>query len=68
MLTEAQESQIDAALVPRPEQQVLVDAFRLQITRKDMYTLKGLNWLNDEVCATQLTIFKYLFPDIYLHK
>ena len=27
----------------------LVSAFRTDITRKDIDTLKGLNWLNDEV-------------------
>ncbi|XP_055327636.1 sentrin-specific protease 1-like isoform X2 [Paramacrobiotus metropolitanus] len=28
---------------------VLSDKFRLQVTRKDIATLKGLSWLNDEV-------------------
>ncbi|WAQ94836.1 SENP1-like protein [Mya arenaria] len=30
-------------------EEVLVDKFRLQITRRDIHTLAGLNWLNDEV-------------------
>ena len=29
--------------------QVLVDAFNIPITRKDLETFRGLNWLNDEV-------------------
>ncbi|ELU10988.1 hypothetical protein CAPTEDRAFT_224463 [Capitella teleta] len=34
---------------PRPEAEVLVEGFRLQLNRKDISTLAGLNWLNDEV-------------------
>jgi hypothetical protein len=40
---------IDAALIPRPPQEVLVKAFGLSIKRHDMHTLADLNWLNDEV-------------------
>ena len=29
--------------------ETLVDAHTIKITRKDIDTLKGLNWLNDEV-------------------
>jgi len=29
--------------------QVLVDSHKIQITRKDIDTLNGLNWLNDEI-------------------
>ena len=29
--------------------EVLVDAFKIQITVKDLSTLSGLNWLNDEI-------------------
>ena len=29
--------------------ETLVDAHMIKITRKDIDTLKGLNWLNDEV-------------------
>lgn len=41
--------EIAMALRPGSSDQVLSDGFRLQITRKDMATLSGLNWLNDEV-------------------
>lgn len=40
---------IDAALVPSPPNEVLSQGPTGQICRKDMETLKGLNWLNDEV-------------------
>jgi sentrin-specific protease 1 len=40
---------IDAALIPRPPSEVLVEAFGLSIKRHDMHTLADLNWLNDEV-------------------
>lgn len=33
----------------RPGQQVLIEKFKLQITRNDIATLAGLNWLNDEI-------------------
>ena len=33
----------------RSRSMVLVDAFKIQITCKDIETLQGLNWLNDEV-------------------
>ena len=48
-LTEEQEDLVDRALGPYAPSEVLADAFRLQITRRDMATLSGLNWLNDEV-------------------
>ncbi|XP_033761792.1 sentrin-specific protease 1-like isoform X2 [Pecten maximus] len=48
-LTDGMDRIISNALRPRPEHEVLVEAFRLQITRKDMATLSGLNWLNDEI-------------------
>lgn len=47
-LTAEQESQINKALVPTPSDQILAEKFGLQIKRRDMQTLKGLNWLNDE--------------------
>lgn len=40
---------VKGALRPGNPNDVLSDAFRLQITRRDMATLAGLNWLNDEV-------------------
>ena len=33
----------------RSRSMVLVDAFKIQITCKDIETLQGQNWLNDEV-------------------
>ena len=49
VLTPEQEKKIQNALIKEPSQEVLVKGFNLSITRKDMQTLKGLNWLNDEV-------------------
>lgn len=40
---------IKNALIPNPRDQVLVEHFGLRVTRKDIHTLAGLNWLNDEV-------------------
>ncbi|EEB20309.1 sentrin/sumo-specific protease, putative [Pediculus humanus corporis] len=49
VLTPEQEKKIQNALIKEPSQEVLVKGFNLSITRKDMQTLKGLNWLNDEI-------------------
>ena len=43
------EDMVNNALRPHPGGEVLSEGFRLQITRSDMATLAGLNWLNDEV-------------------
>ncbi len=32
-----------------PQSRVLIDKFNIEIRRKDVETLRGLNWLNDEV-------------------
>ena len=48
-LTDEEEDIVSRALVPRPPQQVLTEGFKLQLTRADIATLGGLNWLNDEV-------------------
>ncbi|KAK7061142.1 SUMO1 sentrin specific peptidase 1 [Halocaridina rubra] len=40
---------IEDALDNRNPGQVLADKFNIQITRRDIATLAGLNWLNDEV-------------------
>lgn len=40
---------INKALRGQPAHEVLVEGYRLQITRGDIATLAGLNWLNDEV-------------------
>lgn len=48
-LSEAEERMVNNALRPGPAQQVFIDKFNLRITRADLQTLRGLNWLNDEV-------------------
>lgn len=48
------EAKISGWLHPQPAGQILVEKFRLQITRKDIATLAGLEWLNDEVCMSGL--------------
>ena len=48
-LTEEMDLEIDQALHPNPSGEGLVSGFRLTVTRRDMQTLAGLNWLNDEV-------------------
>ncbi|KAK8752270.1 hypothetical protein OTU49_017496 [Cherax quadricarinatus] len=48
-LTPEMEDIIDNALQKTPAEEVLVDKFNTQITRHDVSTLAGLNWLNDEV-------------------
>ena len=50
-LTDEMEEQIALWLRAQPSGQVLIDKFRLQITRQDVATLAGLNWLNDEVSS-----------------
>lgn len=44
------------------QDEVLSEAFRLTITRKDIQTLNNLNWLNDEVrsCSRPSGFFKLL--------
>ena len=48
-ITDAMERLIADAMRPQPEAQVLCDAFNLTITRRDIASLAGLNWLNDQV-------------------
>lgn len=48
-LTESMLRDVKNALVPCPPDEVLAEGFGLRITRKDLHTLAGLNWLNDEV-------------------
>ncbi|CAH1238982.1 SENP2 [Branchiostoma lanceolatum] len=48
-ITDDMSAEISQALRPSPEGEILVKAYRLEITRKDMHTLAGLNWLNDEI-------------------
>ncbi|CAH0726248.1 unnamed protein product, partial [Brenthis ino] len=48
-LTPEQEKLVNKALGPGPPNQLLVEKFNLRIHRRDLQTLAGLNWLNDEV-------------------
>ncbi|XP_050670354.1 sentrin-specific protease 1-like isoform X1 [Leptidea sinapis] len=48
-LTAEQEKIVSKALGPGPAGQVVIEKFSLRITRRDLQTLSGLNWLNDEV-------------------
>ena len=48
-LTKEEEAVVNRALRGGPADQVLVEGFKLQICRRDIITLSGLNWLNDEV-------------------
>lgn len=48
-LDDEQELLIRNAFNSHPQDEVLINAFGISITRKDVQTLRGLNWLNDEV-------------------
>ncbi|CAB3237686.1 unnamed protein product [Arctia plantaginis] len=48
-LTPEQEKLVNRALGPGPPGQLLVEKFNLRIHRRDLQTLSGLNWLNDEI-------------------
>lgn len=48
-MTEEMLNEVNNALRGQPSNEVLTEGFRLRLTRKDMTTLQGLNWLNDEV-------------------
>ncbi|KAA0188975.1 hypothetical protein HAZT_HAZT000903 [Hyalella azteca] len=48
-LTPKMENVISNALRKHPPGEVLTEKFNIQITRRDIATLDGLNWLNDEV-------------------
>lgn len=51
-LTAEQIDKVNKALRPTPAKEVLTEKFKITITRHDLSTLKGLNWLNDEVCTS----------------
>ena len=48
----------------RSRNQVLVEAFKIQITGKDIRTLRGLNWLDDEVINFYMQVMNDEFHDI----
>lgn len=60
------EQLVDNALRPHPGGEVLSEAFRLQITRKDIATLAGLNWLNDEASENSYLAWRVKSPFIVL--
>jgi len=60
-LTEDHDAVITRALRGGPADQVLVEGFKLQICRRDIVTLSGLNWLNDEVSGVFMPVFCWLF-------
>ncbi|XP_069695143.1 sentrin-specific protease 1-like isoform X2 [Periplaneta americana] len=69
-LTPEMQNVIDAALIPKPSAEVLVEAFGLPIKRHDMQTLAGLNWLNDEVINFYMELLKERgklenYPSVY---
>ena len=51
-LTDEMELIIEGAMRPHPDSEVLCDGFNLTITRRDINSLAGLNWLNDQVKIT----------------
>ena len=42
--------------------EVLVTGFKLEISRRDLMTLSGLNWLNDEVSVLSTLLFPFCCP------
>ncbi|XP_060618935.2 sentrin-specific protease 1 isoform X1 [Anolis sagrei] len=48
-ITEEMDREIKSVLRSGNQDEVLSEAFRLTITRKDIHTLSNLNWLNDEI-------------------
>ncbi|XP_023708266.1 sentrin-specific protease 1 isoform X1 [Cryptotermes secundus] len=69
-LTSQMQDVIESALIPRPSNEVLVEAFGLPIKRHDMQTLAGLNWLNDEVINFYMELLKERgkldnYPSVY---
>ncbi|XP_021913096.1 sentrin-specific protease 1-like isoform X2 [Zootermopsis nevadensis] len=69
-LTPNMQAVVDDALIPKPPNEVLVEAFGLPIKRRDMQTLAGLNWLNDEVINFYMELLKERgklenYPSVY---
>ncbi|XP_029462336.1 sentrin-specific protease 2 isoform X2 [Rhinatrema bivittatum] len=55
-LTEKMEIEIQRALGHGDEDEILSSAFKLQLTRGDIWTLKNHHWLNDEVINFYLSL------------
>lgn len=69
-LTTEMMEKVQSALSTGPGHQILVEEFGLRITRKDMHTLSGLNWLNDEVINFYMNLLikrgsQDNFPNVY---
>lgn len=69
-LTSDMMERIKAALSSGPGHEILVQDFGLRITRKDMQTLSGLNWLNDEIINFYMNLLIKRgsldnFPNVY---
>lgn len=69
-LTPEMESEVDNALKRTPASEVLIEKFRLRITRRDIATLAGLHWLNDEVINFYMNLImergqKDNYPAVY---
>lgn len=70
-LTPEMENEIDDALNRTPQSEVLIEKFHIQITRRDIKTLDGLNWLNDEVINFYMNLLmdrsekKDSYPRVY---
>ncbi|XP_014218653.1 sentrin-specific protease 1-like [Copidosoma floridanum] len=61
---------INRALRTGHSNEILVQSFGLQITRKDIQTLAGLNWLNDEIINFYMNLLiergkNKNYPDVY---
>ena len=71
-LTPEMESDINRYL-SSPPGQTLVEAHSIPITRKDLDTLRGLNWLNDEIINFYLQMIVERskendnWPNVYAH-
>jgi sentrin-specific protease 1 len=48
-LTQSQLEMVYNAFIPQPPDEVLSEAFNISIKRRDIATLKGPEWLNDEI-------------------
>lgn len=55
-LTRVMQREVQTAMVPTPPDEVLVSAFRIEIKRRDLYTLADGQWLNDEVVNFYLNL------------
>lgn len=49
MLTESQNAEVMLRLAEANEETVMVKSYRLAVTRRELITLTGTNWLNDMV-------------------